>query len=175
THPPFWPLKPPVWFEKRFRLKDTIRFARLYATAHGVYHPYINRMRPDDREFAPEHTVYEKIQYYQTYDVTKLLIPGENRISFHVGDGWYLCPQTRQQISGFTGRPAVLFQLEVTYSDGERETIFSDGSESCRTGQITWSDIFLGEKQNDTLSDGNLYPVTLGHFSMNQLFNSLIF
>ena len=169
THPPFWPLKPPVWFEKRFRLKDTIRFARLYATAHGVYHPYINRMRPDDREFAPEHTVYEKIQYYQTYDVTKLLISGENMISFHVGDGWYLCPQTRQQISGFTGRPAVLFQLEVTYSDGERETIFSDGSESCRTGQITWSDIFLGEKQDDTLSDGNLYPVTLGHFSMNQL------
>lgn len=33
----------------------------------------MNGMRPDDREFAPEFTVYSQYLCYQTYDVTSFL------------------------------------------------------------------------------------------------------
>ena len=165
----FWHVKPPVWFEKQFIAPQKVQSARLYATAHGVYQAYVNGVRPDDREFAPEHTVYEKILYYQTYDATNLIHEGENSLSFQVADGWYLCPQTRQQISGFTGLPAVLFQLEITFADGTGITVFSDGSENCHIGKLVWSDLFLGEKKDDTLPAGKTQRAALGAFPMNNL------
>ena len=94
--PPFWDGRPAVWFEKKFPADGEVRRARLYASAHGVYHAYLNGSRPDDREFAPEHTAYDSILYYQTYVADALLKQGENLLQLHVADGWYHCPQTRQ-------------------------------------------------------------------------------
>ena len=166
---PFWALKPPVWFGKAFCVDGAVKRARLFATAHGIYRAYLNGMRPDDREFCPEHTVYEKILYYQTYQVDHLLKQGGNQLTFYVADGWYFCPQTRQQIKGDTDRPAVLFQLEIEYQDGRQQTVFSDGNESCFTGNVVYADLFLGEKQDFTQPEGKKHPVYLGDFSMQNL------
>ena len=55
--------------------------------------------------------------------------------------------------------PSVLFQIELTYEDGTSETICSDGSESCRTDFIVYSDLYQGEKQDYTLPQGEKKPV----------------
>ena len=55
---------------------ETPAAARLYLTCLGVYRLTVNGKRPDDREFAPEHTSYRKTLCYQTYDVTSLLHAG---------------------------------------------------------------------------------------------------
>ena len=169
TCEPFWNLKPPVYFEKQFQIDGIVKKARLYATAHGIYHVYANGKRPDDREFAPEHTVYDKILYYQTYAMEDFLRQGENRITFIVADGWYFCPQTKQEIEKDTGRPAVLFQLEVEYEDGRTQIICSDGSECSYIGQYVYADLFLGEKQDASLKRGESHPVITGEFSVNVL------
>lgn len=168
-YPPFWPLKSPVHFEKRFCVEGDVCSARLYATAHGIYHVLLNDTWPDDREFAPEHTVYDKILYYQTYPVDTLLRQGENTLQFTVADGWYFCPQTHQEISEYSEEPAVLFQLEVVYRNGRVQQIYSDGTERCFFGNIEYADLFLGEKRDDTRPDSEKLPVELGEFSLENL------
>ncbi len=164
-------LQPPaVLFFRDFNIKSKVSKARLYATSYGIYQAYMNEVRPDDREFAPEHTVYRSILYYQTYDVTKLIKIGQNRFSMYVGDGWYLCPQTGPITDDFHDTPSILFQLEIEYEDGSRETLASDGSELCCTGSIRFSDIFMGEKQdaNATFDEGQ--PVRIEAYGVDHLF-----
>ena len=87
----------------------------------------MNGRRPDDREFAPEHTSYRKTLCYQTYDVTGLLRAGANVLGIEVGDGWYCCPQTQPPIDGLQPDHTVLFQLEVTGADGRRRSCKKGG------------------------------------------------
>lgn len=136
---------PAVWFRKSINLVGEPVRARLYATAHGIYEAYVNCERPDQRIFAPEHTVYDKYLCYQTYDVTSLLKKGENTVAFYVGDGWYHCPNTKPQLKKYDGCYAVLFQLEVTYQDGKQVVFSSDQNVLTAEGAVLSSDIFAGE------------------------------
>ena len=160
---------PPVIFKRDFILSKKIKRARLYCTAYGIYRVYINELRPDDREFAPEHTVYRSILYYQTYDVGALLKSGENTLSFYVGDGWYFCPQTKPIAEKYCKKPAILYQLEVEYIDGEWQTIDSDGSELSGTGFVIFSDIFRGEKQDNNLPFNPVHPVNVADYGYSNL------
>ena len=162
--PPFWDGRPAVWFEKKFPADGEVRRARLYASAHGVYHAYLNGSRPDDREFAPEHTAYDSILYYQTYVADALLKQGENLLQLHVADGWYHCPQTRQRIRDYQDAHAVIFQMEIEYTDGRRQIICSDGTEACYTGKIQYSDLYLGEKENAAQENGARHPVRCAQY-----------
>lgn len=76
---------PAEYFRKEFDARDGIKRARVYATCHGAYQLSVNGIRPDDREFAPEFTVYSKYLCYQTYDVTPFLREGRNVIGMLVG------------------------------------------------------------------------------------------
>ena len=83
---------------------------------------------------------------YQTYDVTSLLKTGSNAIGVTLGSGWY------RGIIGFTnsinvyGKDiALLFQMEIKYSDGSKEIIVSDGSWKSSTGSVTYAEIYNGE------------------------------
>ena len=160
---------PAVRFAKEFCVQRKIKSARLYATAFGVYRPELNGQRIDDREFAPEYTAYEKLHYYQTYDVTALLQSGENLLTISVADGWYLCPMCRSAYGDHHDYPAVLFQLEITYADGSRETICSDGTENCQTGPILYSDIYWGSKVDMTVPFSAPQKVSLRDYGYGQL------
>jgi alpha-L-rhamnosidase len=142
---------PATLFRKGFTLKGKVTKARLYATCHGVYRLTINGIRPDDREFAPEYTVYEKQLCYQTYDVTAILQEGANALGMYVGDGWYCCANTKPQTKDFKQVHAVLFQLEVEYADGGRDLILSDENVKTAYGSVLSSDLYAGEKYDANL------------------------
>ena len=142
---------PATMFRRSFEVGGEVKKARLYATAHGIYQTFLNGIRPDQREFAPEFTVYRKMLCYQTYDVTKLLKNGENVIGFYVGDGWYACQQTKPPVKSPVPRHGVLFQLLIEYMDGKTEIICSDGQTKTSYGEVCYSDLFLGERQDARL------------------------
>lgn len=165
-----WGSQPPaVQFTREFELPAEVVQARLYATAYGTYCPTINGERLDDREFAPEHTAYGSILYYQTYDVTGHLRRGRNQLALYVGDGWYLCPHGTPVMEGYHEAPAVLFQLEISFADGTRAIIASDGEVGCATGPVLSSDIFRGEKYDARLPFGAPQPVRLPDYGHAQL------
>ena len=138
---------PPPYVRKTFALPNKkIASARLYATALGLYEASINGQRVGDDVFTPGWTDYRKRVQYQAYDVTSLLKSGDNAIGAIVGDGWY-CGYTgnidRRQFYG--DRPKFLAQLEVTFDDGSKQTIVTDGLWQVAEGPIVASDFFMGE------------------------------
>lgn len=129
-----------------FRLKGDIRSARAYATSLGLYELWLNGQRVGDQLFTPGWTSYHKRLQYQTYDVTQLLRHGDNAVGAVLGDGWHrgrLGWENGHSVYG--EKLALLFQLNVVYRDGQRQTIVSDGTWRAATDPIRQSDIYDGE------------------------------
>ncbi|UCG57304.1 MAG: family 78 glycoside hydrolase catalytic domain [Phycisphaerales bacterium] len=129
-----------------FRLPTTIRCARAYVSALGVYELKINGRRVGDNILAPEWTDYHTRIQYQTYDITGLLCKGDNAVGAVIGDGWYA------GLVGIAGRLhygprlGLLLQLEIECEDGSRHTIVSGPSwRGTTNGPIVASDIIRGE------------------------------
>ena len=141
-------LAPSPYLRKEFLLDRPVRRARLYATARGVYEPYLNGSRVGDEVLAPGWTDYDRRVQYQTYDVTPLLTEGENALGAVLGDGWYagfvgFDPKHRGALYG--PRPQLLAQLHIEYEDGSQQDVATDGSWRCSTGPILFSDLLMGE------------------------------
>ncbi|MDZ7371065.1 MAG: glycoside hydrolase family 78 protein [candidate division KSB1 bacterium] len=131
---------------KEFKLKGQIKSARAYITSLGLYEAELNGKKIGDELLTPGWTAYQDHIQYQTYDVTFLLKAGENAVGVTLGDGWYRGNIGWQGNRNTYGdKLALLFQLEVLYSDGSREIIVSDESWKSSTGPILMSDIYNGE------------------------------
>lgn len=145
-------LNPCQYLRKVFPAKKSVAQARLYATAHGVYHLEINGQKVGTHELAPEITAYENYLQYQTYDVTSLIDAGENVLGAILADGWFC---GRIGLPGdscqYGEKLALLMQLEIDYQDGERQTIISDSAFKSSTGALVYSDLFIGEKYDARL------------------------
>lgn len=140
-------LRRPPYFYREFCLKKTVKKARIYISAHGSYTLQVNEKIFGRRTIAPDFTAYDKCIYYQTYDVTDALKTGGNRLNIPVADGWYAGHS--QGIPGlnhlYGEHPALIMQMEITYTDGSCETIVSDGQFEARNGELLYADPFLGE------------------------------
>ncbi len=137
---------PAIMFRKEFSLREAILSARLYVSGHGLYQATLNGRKIGDDELTPGWTSYRKRVQYQVYDVANMLSRGKNAIGAIVGDGWYRGYIAFDGNKNFYGdRAGLLCQLEITYVDGQRESICSDGTWKSSTGPIRMSEIYLGE------------------------------
>ena len=138
--------RPAQYFRKQFSATKKIASATGYITAHGMYEAQINGKRVGDAYLTPGWTSYNKRLQYQVYDVKDLLISGNNAIGVVTGNGWYrgfiAWSGNKDSYGKKTG---LLFQLDITYSDGTTSTIVSDGSWKSSTGSIRYSEIYHGE------------------------------
>ena len=128
----------------------TVASARLYATALGLYEIRINGQRVGDHVLAPDWTDYRKRVRYQVYDVASLLKQDDNAMAALLGNGWYSGHIGNGGFQFFGKVPALLAQLEVTYSDGSVERIVSDASWKVHASPILASDFMLGESYDAT-------------------------
>ena len=138
--------RPAQYFRKKFSLAKQVVSARAYITAHGMYEAQLNGKRIGDYYLTPGWTSYNKRLQYQVYDVTPLVIKGDNAIGVITGNGWYrgyLAWNDQKNIYG--SKLGVLCQLIITYSDGSTETISSDETWKSSTGSITYAEIYHGE------------------------------
>lgn len=145
-------LKPCQYLRRSFTADHKPVKARIYATAHGVYFLELNGSRVGSCELAPEVTAYDRYLQYQTYDVTALILPGENVVGAVVSDGWYI---GRIGLPGdscqYGDKLALLLQLELEYSDGTRQVVNTDSSFKSSTGPLVYSDLFIGERYDARL------------------------
>ena len=132
-------------FGKTFAIDKKVKKARLYATAHGVYEVTLNGQTVGDYRMAPGWTSYHNRLQYQIYDVTEQLA-AENEIAITVGNGWY------KGILGFYCQPnqygtqaGAFAELHIEYEDGSRDVIATDETWSVKTGEIRYSEIYMGE------------------------------
>ncbi len=164
--------EPSPCFRKMFTVTKTPVKARLYVTAHGVFETHINGRRVGDDYLTPGWTDYNKRLYYLVYDVTEHIQEGINIASAMLGNGWFAGRLGWGDQKHYYGeRPSLLYQLEITYSDGFRELVCSGNGWKSKYGPIISSDIYDGETYDSRLAikgwmeagfnDSNWTPVEL--------------
>ena len=133
-------------FKKEFTVNGKIKKARLYSTARGVYDVTVNGQRINDFILAPGMTDYRKRIQYQTYDVTALL-DDSNTLELRLADGWFRGSVAAYGVTNVYGmQTSVLAQLEITYEDGQRETICTGPDwDWSNDGPIRFADLKDGE------------------------------
>ncbi len=145
-------MRPSPLFRKGFNLTKKIASATAYITAHGLYEAQINGQRVGDAFLTPGWTSYNKRLQFQAYDVTNLLKQGKNAVGVELGNGWYRGFIGYNPKPGLYGKDiAALFQLEVIYTDGTKETIASDDSWKSSTGPVRYAEIYYGATIDDRM------------------------
>ena len=149
------------YLRKEFDLKGEISEARLYVSGMGVYSAYLNgiEIAPDEL-LKPTLSWFSKRVYFNTYDVTPLLQAGDNAVGIILEGGRFTTMRYNaenpnwddsENVFGF-GTPRLLLQLEVTYSDGQKETIVSDETwKITNSGPIRTANEYDGETYDENL------------------------
>ncbi|MFO8008497.1 MAG: family 78 glycoside hydrolase catalytic domain, partial [Candidatus Brocadiia bacterium] len=136
-----------TYLRGEFTAQSGVAWARLYATALGVYELRLNGQKVGDQVLTPGWTDYRARVMYQTYDVTEQLRVGPNALGALLGEGWY-CGRIgwAEEGEAFGPRPPrLLAQLELHYADGRTERFVTDGAWRCSDGPVARSGIYPGE------------------------------
>ncbi|MEM1137419.1 MAG: glycoside hydrolase family 78 protein [Bacteroidota bacterium] len=172
--------RPSPYFRKEFTTAKSIQSATAYVTAHGFYEAFINGKRLGDAWLTPGWTSYKNRLQYQVYDVTSHLQGGQNAIGVSLASGWYRGKLAwKDGINHFGKDIALLFQLQITYTDGTEAIIKSDNTWKCSTGPIISAEIYDGEVYDARkeiqgwyqtgFDDSNWSKVTLKDFDKSHL------
>lgn len=146
----FFQDRPTIILSKAFELEQLPREAALAICGLGYYRAKINGQRVGDSVLNSDVTNYNKMVYYDTYDVRHFLAEGINQIEVELGNGWYNpAPiqilgryNLRKQLS--IGKPCLICDLQL-----DDKHIYSDNSWASAYGQILQNDVYIGEVYTD--------------------------
>jgi len=136
---------PSPHLRKEFAVSGKLKRAMLYVTAQGHVEMHVNGKRVGDEYFTPGWTDYRKRIYYRAYDVTSLLIDGDNAIGAILGDGWFRGNISVLGQNKYGDTLRLMSQLHIDYADGRGEIVASDPKWKASFGPIIVSDMFEGE------------------------------
>ena len=138
---------------KEFTLQKDVKRAKVYLCGLGYYELYVNGSKVGDHVLDPATTYYNNDLpfelsarvLYVTYDVTARLKRGRNALGVLLGNGWYsaITPPVGRQPYG--DRPKLILQMDLEFTDGERESIVSDQAWKASGGPILADEICTGE------------------------------
>ncbi|KAJ5151133.1 uncharacterized protein N7482_010385 [Penicillium canariense] len=140
----------PLLLRRSFSVPETnhpIQKARLYVTAQGVYHVYLNGTRVGDHFMAPGFTSYRFRFSYQVFDVTGLLRSGQtNILAAEVGEGWFASSLWREGRQIYGKEIGLIAQLEINFaSDPTPLVVTTDAEWEWNVGPMLTSEIYNGE------------------------------
>ncbi len=123
----------------------TIKSARAYASAHGVYELQLNGDSVGDQHLAPGWTDYTKRIQYQTYDVTDQVDEGTNAFGAEVGDGWWAGKVGMWGPGMYSHDLGLIAQLRIDYTDGSSQVVKTDDTWKSHSGPYAAADNIDGE------------------------------
>ncbi|MCL2322436.1 MAG: glycoside hydrolase family 78 protein [Oscillospiraceae bacterium] len=145
-------------FKKDITLSKPVKCARLYATALGLYECFLNGKPVSDTCFNPGWSSYGKRLLYQVYDITNLLLDGENELKTYLGAGWYKGDLGFKNCRNIYGdKMAFSAQIDIVYADGSSETIFTDEDWQYADSPIVYSEIYNGETYDARMETPSLW------------------
>jgi alpha-L-rhamnosidase len=161
---------PAPYFRNELEVNKNVKSANVYVSGLGYYELYLNGSKVGDHVLAPAQTNYDirplpKLLYhyddqsttrvfYNTFDVTDQLIAGKNAIGMVLGNGWYNQRDRRVEGDLWYATPRLIFQLEIEYTNGEKQIVTSNESWKVTTGPMLHDGIFTGELYDARLELG---------------------
>ncbi|GFZ93227.1 alfa-L-rhamnosidase [Paenibacillus marchantiophytorum] len=141
-----WGVESCPLLRRSFQISKPVKTARIYATSLGLYEMLLNGRRVGDYYFTPGWTSYKHRLQYQTYDVTELLLTGDNALGAVLGNGWYKGKLTGKHRPNVYGeRSAFLMQLHIEYENGTKDVIMTDSDWKTAESPILMSELYDGE------------------------------
>ena len=122
--------------------------ATLNISGLGQFESHINGHNVTEAVLTPGWSDYRKRIYYDTYDVTKLIVAGANAIGVLLGNGMYNVESPANRYTKFRGsygQPKLIVALVLRFTDGTEQRIVSDGAWKSAVGPITFTNIYGGE------------------------------
>ncbi len=143
-------------FSKKLDLTKPVLKARLYICGLGLYEVFIDGKRVSEELFTPYCSDYNSWVQYQTYDITPHL-KESSVLSVLLGNGWY------GGRFGFSSKPGgspyygddwkLIAEIRVTFADGSESVYGTDESWTVTRSRITFSNIYDGERADETLPE----------------------
>ncbi|MBQ6812493.1 MAG: family 78 glycoside hydrolase catalytic domain [Agathobacter sp.] len=137
--------KPSPLLRKSFQVKKGLVKARIYQSAHGLYHFWMNGISGTEDCFKPGLTSYYHRIQYQVYDIAELLEEGENVWTVQLADGWWRGVSGGSIKNNFGYKLHYLGQIELFYEDGTKEVVGTDETFRWTTGGLLASDMLMGD------------------------------
>lgn len=121
---------------------ENVDRARCYLSSTAYIHLRFNGNKIGDLVMGPHKSVRDLVTYYNTFDITDMLVEGENVVGAYVSymatDGNSLCGM-----------------LRITYKDGSTQTIKTDDTwRISGSSDVTYENYFAGENIDAGLRDG---------------------
>lgn len=139
-------------FRKEFVLDDSPRRATLRIIGLGDHDARVNGKRLSETGINQPWSQYEKTIYYQEFDVTRLVKPGQNCVGVMLANSFWHNPNPpkgRYNKDGpqRTAKEPLLLRAELIFelNNGAFARIGTDTSWKVASGPITFSHIFAGE------------------------------
>ncbi len=128
--------------------------ARLYICGLGLYEAFWNGEKIGREMLTPYCNNYHAWLQAQTYDMTEQL-QNSGTLSVLLGNGWY------KGRFGYEGKAEpyygkewkLIAELHLTYQDGSTQVIGTDESWLVKRSRLTFSNIYDGERRDDTLPE----------------------
>ncbi len=134
-----------IELQKEFNLSKRATRARIYVTGVGAYHLIFNGKKVGQDILTPGILQDSKAIPYQIYEISNEdLSIGINFITATLGNAWQKGNQPNK----------LLFQMEMEFYDGSRQTVISDGSWKTRLSPIVSNSVYIGETYNAQLEYG---------------------
>ena len=135
----------------KFSTTKQVASARIYVTARGIYELYLNGKRIGDDYYNPGLSQYDHTHFYQTYDVSDQIKPGDNALGAMLAEGWWsglLSFGTNWNYFG--DRQSLLAKLVITYADGSKKVITTNDKDwkYFNNGPVVYSSLLMGEAQD---------------------------
>ncbi len=137
-----------VLLRKEFSLEKPVLEAFAYICGLGFFELKINGKSPDDSVLNPFPSQYDQTVLYRTFDVTSLLVPGDNAVGIELGNSFYneIAGVWKWQEAEWRDEPKAILNLDIRYADGSRKTIFTDESwKASNQGPVTANSMYYGE------------------------------
>jgi hypothetical protein len=142
-----------ILLRKELAVTKPVKQATVYMSGLGMSELSLNGRKVGDAVLSPEFTDYDERVSYVVHDVTGDLKRGDNAIGVTLGNGFSATPGLGYlKWFGNGGPPRLLFQLEIEFADGTRQSVVSDESWKWSTGEITFNDLWVGEKLDARLA-----------------------
>lgn len=155
---------------KSFLITEPVKYARLYASSLGTYFAQVNGHRVGDRLYAPGWTSYESRLLYQTYDITDLLVEGQNTLTIWLANGWYKGELAfRNEPCQYGNQRAFWGQIHLV-GDQEEQVIISDDSWQWAESPLLYAEWYHGEIYDARLKHPTDWqPVTVLNRGVSEL------
>lgn len=146
-------------FSKPIHVQKEVKRARLYICGLGLYEAYFipeyieKAVKIGEEYLTPYCNNYNQWLQYQTYDITDQ-VRQRGDLAVLLGNGWYKgrFGFSQPERKGHYGNEwKLIAEIHIDYMDGTKEVIGSDETWKVSRSNIYFSNIYDGEKRDDTL------------------------